>query len=170
MKGRFRRKRRQNEEDVSLQVTSLADILIIVLVFLLKSFSTGLSDMENVTISKGIRLPMVVAAGVSKTGLQIEVSRDVIQLDGKPVSQLKQFRFLSRDLNNDLAVGGTSRSLIRAIGDRIKEYEKEGRKNILDRVWVVADQRAPYMTIQTVLASAAANGYTDFKLAVTQAQ
>ena len=37
------------------------------------------------------------------------------------------------------------------------------------RIIIVADQKVPFVTIRTVLASAAVNGYTDFKLAVVQA-
>ena len=35
---------------------------------------------------------------------------------------------------------------------------------------VIADQRAPYSTVKSVLASAALNGYTDFKLAVVRGE
>jgi hypothetical protein len=36
------------------------------------------------------------------------------------------------------------------------------------KVVVIADQRVPYITIKSVLASAAVQGYTDFKLAVVR--
>ena len=49
---------------------------------------------------------------------------------------------------------------------REEETQEEEERN----VWIVADERAPYATIQTVLASAALYGYTDFKLAVVKDQ
>jgi biopolymer transport protein ExbD len=38
------------------------------------------------------------------------------------------------------------------------------------KILVIADQRAPYQTIKSVLASAAVHGYTDFKLAVVKGE
>lgn len=168
MSTRFRRNKRQRRSmdgELALQITSLADIFIIVLVFLLKSYSAGLNDMENVQIPAEIVLPSVVEGGIAKTGLKIEVSESQVNVGGERASALSRFRFYPGDLNNDLRRGGTSKSLTGALK---RARQDEPQTDEKPRVWVIADYRVPYATIQTVLASAAMNGYEDFKLVVTR--
>lgn len=156
-------KNRNQSEEMSLQITSMADIFTILLVFLLKSFATG---TVNVTPSKGMLLPQAVSPEASVEALKVEISQGAIQIEGQPVATLNQFVFEPGDLQNN----NTSQMLTKAL-------EKERQRQLLiakansdvkvdPKILVVADQRAPYGTIKTVLASAAVNGYTDFKLAV----
>jgi hypothetical protein len=56
---------------MALQITSMADIFTILLVFLLKSYSTGALDIAP---SKGMKLPEVQLATGSVEALKVEVS------------------------------------------------------------------------------------------------
>lgn len=154
--------RRQSDE-MSLQITSMADIFTIILVFLLKSFASG---SLNITPTAGMQLPTAGVEGTPVEALKIEVSEKAIQIEGRPVVVLENFR-LKKD---DVGAQGGSRSLA-------SELEKERKRQVaiaqsntdvkLDpKVVVVADKRVPYSTIKSVLAAAAIHGYTDFKLAV----
>jgi biopolymer transport protein ExbD len=156
-------KNRTQSEEMSLQITSMADIFTILLVFLLKSFSTG---SVNVTPTNGMLLPQANGPEAAIEALKVEVSQDAVQIEGHPVAPLHQFAFEPSDLQNN----NTSQSLTKAL-------EKERQRQLLiaqansdvkvdPKIVVVADQRVPYGTIKTVLASAAVHGYTDFKLAV----
>lgn len=154
--------RRQNEE-MALQITSMADIFTIILVFLLKSFASG---SLNITPTAGMQLPTAGVEGAPVEALKIEVSEKAIQVEGRPIVALENFRLKKEDIGPQ----GGSRSLA-------SELEKERKRQVaiaetntdvkLDpKVVVIADKRAPYTTIKSVLASAALHGYTDFKLAV----
>lgn len=156
-------KRKRPSEDMSLQITSMADIFTIILVFLLKSFASG---SLNITPTAGMQLPTAGVEGVPVEALKIEVSEKAIQVEGRPVVELENFRIKKDDIGSQ----GGSRSLA-------GELEKERKRQVaiaqantdvkLDpKVVVIADKRVPYTTIKSVLASAALNGYTDFKLAV----
>lgn len=156
----------QNYE-MSLQITSMADIFIIILVFLLKSFATG---TVNVNPSSGLVLPEAKMSPRDATldALKVEISETSVQLEGQNISVLKEFQFLKGDLQST----GASQILSQAIE---KEREKQLliAKNNSDvkldpRIVIVADQRAPYSTLKAVLATAALHGYTDFKLAVVR--
>lgn len=166
MKSKFMKKRHLNEE-MSLQITSMADIFTILLVFLLKSYATS---AVNLTPTQGMLLPEAHAGEAAVEALKVEISRDTIQIEGQPVTKLENFKFES----GDLKANGSSFSLSKVL-DRERQRQLLIAKNNSDvkvdpKIMIVADQRAPYSTIKSVLASAALNGYTDFKLAVVRAE
>ena len=165
MKKSFLQKRQPMNEEMSLQITSMADIFIIILVFLLKSYATG---AMNVTPSLGTSLPQASGQDQSIEALKVEVTRDSVQVEGQPVAKLSGYRFDRSDLEGN----GAPRTLTQAL-------EKQRQKQILiakansdvkvdARIIILADQRVPYATLKSVLASAALQGYTDFKLAVVK--
>lgn len=158
-------KRRHQSEDMTLQITSMADIFTIILVFLLKSFATG---AVNLSPSAGTLLPEAHAGEATVEALKVEVSPTAIQVEGQPVTQLTQFQFAK----GDMQANGTSFALSKAL-DRERQRQLLIAKSNSDvkvdaKIMIVADQRAPYSVIKSVLASAAQNGYTDFKLAVVK--
>ncbi len=154
--------------EMSLQITSMADIFMIILVFMLKSFSAG---ALTISPSKGLQIPQAQANGPGHgldTALKLEVSERGVMIEGLPAVGTRQFVFDGPDL----LASGASRQLSDALGKRREQELARARLHPElkpdPRVIVVADSRAPYATIKTVLASAALHGYTDFKLAVVQ--
>jgi biopolymer transport protein ExbD len=145
-------KREQPSTEMNLQITSMADIFTILLVFLLKSFSVGAFQIAP---SAAITLPQAKAQERSVQALRVEVGQNAVFVDGRAIARISNFSFSPSDLEKD----GVSRSLVSSL------KKVEGQKIV-----VIADQRAPYATIKTVLASAAVQGYTDFKLAVTNVE
>lgn len=166
MKSKFRRKK-HSREDMELQITSMADVFTILLVFLLKSYATS---AVNISPNKDLELPVAQAGDTATESLKLEISSTAIQVEGKPISTLTAFAFDQKDAQS----GGVSKELSQALS---KERERQVliAKNNSDvkvdpKILVIADQRTPYSTIKTVLASAAVNGYTDFKLVVVNPQ
>jgi biopolymer transport protein ExbD len=153
--------------DMALQITSMADIFTIILVFLLKSFSTG---SLNVTPSPGMVLPKANSEDAHVEALTVEISQNTVQVENNPVSILSSFRFPKTDLKE----GGVPISLDTAFANQKKRQELIAKSNSdvqLDRkILVVADERTPYITLKSVLSVAAVNGFTDFKLVVVKKQ
>lgn len=145
---------------MALQITSMADIFVIILVFLLKSYSVeGLPYEATVPLT-----PPVAKGRIEKTdSLKVEISSRVVALGGKPVSSMKDFRFTSTDMDSD----GASQTLRKALA-RIRPSTVAGAKG--PRLIVLADEGAPYETIKAVLASAASEGFLDIQLGVSHAQ
>ena len=165
MKKSFLGKRKAVSGDMSLQITSMADIFIIILVFLLKSFSSGAMSLNP---SQGTRLPAADGQDIAVEALKLEISETLVQVEGKPAANLAGFKFEGADLQ----ANGSSKSL-----NQVLELERKRQLLIAQsnpdvkvdaKVIVMADERAPYSTVKAVLASAALNGYTDFKLAVVK--
>ncbi len=148
---------------MTLQITSMADIFVIILVFLLKSYGTSAIEIQP---SKGMSLPVASADGIPLQALRIEISESAILVESNPVTTVEHFAFKKEDI----LPNGASRALASAL-DHERKREMLIAKNNTDvkvdpRIIIVADERAPYSSIKTVLSSAAVNGYTDFKLAV----
>ena len=160
---RFLKKRARMSDEMSLQITSMADIFTILLVFLLKSYTTG---AVNLTPTKGMVLPEAQAGAPAVEALKLEVSENAVQIEGQPVTSLKAFRFGKEELQSD----GTLRSLTTVLERERKRQLLIAKANsdvkVDPKIVIAADQRTPYETMKAILASAADHGYTDFKLAV----
>lgn len=171
-------KKRKSNEDMALQITSMADIFIIILVFLLKSYSTSLS---NISPSKEMLLPEAMAKDEMQEALKIEISASAITIDDKPVVTLNNYTFTKQDsatltavlmkergkLHNVVKMGAeTASKNPKAKGAKEPKTKEENDSTIL----VMADKETPFQTIKTVLSSAAQTGFVDLKLVVVEVQ
>lgn len=151
--------------EMSLQITSMADVFTILLVFLLKSSATG---ALNVTPSAGLLLPQAQASEANVEAVKIEIQETTIQVEGVPVTTLSSFLPDGSDRVQDGSLRSLASALERERKRQILIAEKNPGVKVDSRILVLADQRAPYSLIKSALASAALQGFTDFKLAVVQ--
>jgi biopolymer transport protein ExbD len=163
MKKLFKSSRRGSEE-MSLQITSMADIFTILLVFLLKSYSTSALAISP---SKGLELPQAQASDEQVEALKVMVSESSVEVEGQPAATLEHFTFDSKDIQNGASVS-LNEALEKARKRQLLIAQSNTDVKVDSKIIVVADQHAPYSTLKTVLASAALQGYTDFKLAVVK--
>ena len=148
-------------EEMSLQITSMADIFTIILVFLLKSYATGLS---NVTPSQGVLLPEAKAQEQMKDALKIEILQDSVLVDQKLTVPLRDFSFTGE---GEPGENGKSEEIFQALLKQRKN--KTGVEQEDSHLLLLADQRTPYATLKRVMNSAASAGFVDLQLAVVQA-
>ena len=141
----------------------MADIFIILLVFILKSFSSGGASINP---TPGMELAEAGNTKEQVEALNMEISELAIQVDNKPVTPMKAFRFIASDLKES----GISNSLDSALeAQREKQKIISGANSDVEadsKILVIADARTPYKTIKSALTSAAIHGYSDFKLVV----
>jgi biopolymer transport protein ExbD len=156
MKKRFGRRKAGSTEMV-LQITSMADIFTILLVFLLKSFSSGATTISPIT---DITLPDVASANDPIETTKIEISTQAVFLDDKEVVSLQKFRMPASQILED----GTSK----ALQDAFTRSRQKDTTLKNPRMLVMADQSVPFSTIRTVLTSAANAGFAEFKLVVVE--
>lgn len=150
-------------QDVALQITSMADIFTILLVFLLKSFAGG-----DLTISptQGLQLPVAATEATSAPALTIEISESAVQVENKFIDGLSRFHFDTKDL---LASGIPNR-LNEELDKQRKRQDLIAKSNSDvkpdSKLLVVADQRTPYITLKRVISTAALHGFNEPKLVV----
>lgn len=145
-------------EEMSLQITSMADIFTIILVFLLKSYSAG---MANVSPSQGVLLPEAKGQAQFKDALKVEILKDSVLVDQRAAVSLKNFVFAT-----GTAGDAKSEEIYRAL---LGERKRLNGNTTDSHLLVMADQRTPYATLKKVMDSAASAGFVDLQLAVVQA-
>lgn len=155
MRRRFAHRPKANEE-MALQITSMADIFTILLVFLLKSYSTGIT---SITPSQHVMLPQARSSDDMQEALKLEIGPTVILLDDEPVTTLSNFQFD----RTDVEVNGTSRSLNSALIRKTKDTAITSGPLI-----VLADQKTPYAVFRSVMDAAENYGFKSFKLVVVE--
>lgn len=163
---RFIKKRRPSEEMV-LQITSMADIFMIIIVFLLKTFSTGALD---ISASANMTLPVASSIEEVKEALKVEVTSSAIILNSKVILDLKSFKVKSSDGNLDLDQAGGLIKLTEAFSLERKKMLETGARDLASdsALLVLADQKVPYRLLKSVIASGAQNGFTDLRLIVVE--
>lgn len=174
---RLRRKNKQRSMAFKLQLTSLMDILIILVVFLLKSYA--LSDMSVVREDK-IEVPVTSAKAVFGEGWHLIVSREKIIFDNEEVltfigdPEERKFELPEEVQNDPKRQEYGLRPLYDALykakedwetlklraGDVAKEDEKKWKGELL----VQADRDAPYDLLRKVMFTAGMAGYKKFRL------
>jgi biopolymer transport protein ExbD len=161
MKKRFRKHKKRLTPDFVLQITSMADIFMILLVFLLKSYATSIT---NIAPSAHITLPEIQQpAGIPKESLKIEIGKDAVTIDEKPALNLQNYEFGA----DEMTAGETSPTITRILNS---ERKKTPDPNTDSALVVMADEGTPYATIKRVVASAAGAGFVDLQLLVVQTQ
>lgn len=155
-KGRLFKKRNKSKPsgDVSLNITAMADIFTVLLVFLLKSYASG---AMAITTTAQLDLPTAKNQNEAVEALKIEISPDHLVVEGQPIVDLKDYKFPTDDL---LPVG-----ISKKLFENLKSLKEKAE--IQDsRVIILADKGTPYASLKVILTSAAGMGLTDFKMAV----
>lgn len=171
-----RGRRRTGQEEVALQITSMADIFTILLVFLLKSYSVSAIDID---VGKEIKLPIANGGTESVEAMKVQVTETGITLEGQPVIKFEKYEPRGGDISRD----GSIPELVKALKkEREKQRQiasasvKQGtkvedavKKNFDSKLLVIADKKVPYRLLKNVLSSASEMDFTDFKLVVVTA-
>lgn len=158
------RGRKRKSQVFDLDITSLLDILVIMLVFLLQSTnSTGII----LTVPKDVELPVSSSATPSNEGIVIQVSPTTIWVQDKEV-----FSMEDSDIRSKLDQGG--RRLIPLFNELVKRKEliKQSAKSTpLAKefggiVNLVVDKTVKYSFVKKLLYTCAEAGFKEYKFVV----
>lgn len=156
---------KRSESTFKIQITSMVDMFVILLVFLLKSYSTS---PVNLTPGEGLQLPQSSSTKdpqdslklmVSKTGIFVENEKVVDLVDGEIDASFldkKDPKFI-RKLFEQLNVHAEKSKEIQKVNE---SFEFDGK------VIVQADRALTYDLIKKVLYTSMLAGYADVKFAV----
>jgi biopolymer transport protein ExbD len=148
-----------------IQITSMVDMFVILLVFLLKSYSTS---AVNITPSKNLTLPKSASITDPQDVLKLVVSRDGVYVDDKNIILLENGQIAAKDLDpNDAQF---IPELFKELDEKAKNVKEISKRNELvefdGRVLVQADKDMPYSLLQKVMYTSMLAGYANVKLAV----
>lgn len=147
----MKRRKKRNTEAEEIDITSLLDILVILLVFLLKSYNS--SDL-TVDLVEELSLPYSYSQGITNLGVVLQVN------EHKNVF-----------INNDL-VGNLESPNRKQLGiiERLKtEFKKNSDVRSIDKpqlINLVFDKTLRYQYIDQVMQMANETGFSSYKLIV----
>jgi biopolymer transport protein ExbD len=148
-----------------IQITSMVDMFVILLVFLLKSYSTSPVQLSP---GKDMTLPASTSVIDPTDVLKLQVSKNAIFVEDKKVAELKDGVLDVKDVDaNDTqfiralyteldAQANKSRS----IASKNEEVEFDGK------VILQADRNLSYELLKKVMYTSMMAGYSDVKIAV----
>jgi biopolymer transport protein ExbD len=160
--SRFTRKKKATVFDID--ITSLLDILTILLVFLLQSYN---SSGVIINVPKGIELPRSASESLNNFGVNIQVSKTQIWVNDIEVLN-------SDTASESLTYDEGNRRIIplfnelTKIKDNIKAVEKASTeaKKFSGIVNLVVDKSLKYDYLKRVMYTCAKAGYKEFKFVV----
>lgn len=152
------RKRRGLKSECDVDITSLLDILVILLVFLLKSYSA--SDLR-VDLVENLALPPSISEDLGDVAVIVQVNRvQEIWVNDEPIGRLRAQNQIITGLKDKLeeikAQEDNSRSLA-----SVEEDSVENR-----RINLILDEELPYQVMRQLMHTAALSGFPEFKFIV----
>ena len=149
MRKRFKTKR-EKKEPMELDITSLLDILVILLVFLLKSYNASNLKLNLV---KSLKVPDSKARKLGSHSVIVQVDKNKkIWIDNKVVGQIDRKEKID--------------SLYDFLKNKREIASKNNPKLIVKSINLVLDKSLPYNSMQKVMHTSALAGYTEFKFIV----
>lgn len=156
---------RRTASSFKIQITSMVDMFVILLVFLLKTYSTS---PVNITPKEGMRLPESSSLTEPVDVVKMMVSEDGVFVEDKKVMELEKGRIPAS------VVDANDASFLRPLYEALDEHAKLA-KNISaqndsfqfdGKVLMQADRALSYEILQKVMYTSMMAGYADVKLAV----
>ena len=151
----------KKQEEAGLIITSLIDVFVIVLVFLMRSIS---SEGNLMTSADNLVLPMSSRSkSPTEVSLTIIGDQDNINVDDHAIAKTADVR-----KQDSLLVPG-----ILSVLEKKREEEKKAEmlgiiKEATGKVVVQFDKNTPYDIVTKIMATCGYAGYTNIKFAVTK--
>ncbi len=164
-RGMSRYMDRRSPSSFKIQITSMVDMFVILLVFLLKTYSTS---PVNITPKEGMRLPESASLVEPVDVVKLMVSEDGVFVEDKKVMVLEKGRVPASvtDANDP--------SFLKALYEELDGRAKlaKGISQVNDsfefdgKILMQADRDLPYEILQKIMYTSMMAGYADVKLAV----
>lgn len=171
---KFIRKLKRQKASGGLGMNSLMDIMTILLIFLLKSFS---SKADTVQMSEELQLPKSTGFAKLEQTIRVFVTTEGIKVEGdkKARSVLLSREYSVEDadmLNGDPNTHtiSTLKEILEEKAEYLKDLEREssGRRKFKGLITIISDRRIPYRVINDVVHTAASSEFKKIKFAIIQ--
>lgn len=165
---RRKRIRRSGEAEANINITSLMDVLTVLLFFLLKTMSQTASEINT---PKDIRLPAGKSEDVASSAVTVNVSEKELRVNDKLITKLSNKNFYFADFDLDKRTITPLRKVLETeIEKRNSIYQGVGDISFLPeaKVLIQADKSLNFSVIKHVLHTVAIAGYTSYQFVVTK--
>jgi len=148
--------------EVKLNLTSMMDMFTIILVFLLKTFST---EGQLISPSDFLKLPNSRVEQPPEVGLDLVVSKQIILVNHEKVAALDDI------ISNNPAV--MENGIIKPLRDRLRFYSSQAKKMEVDygvkfsgKVMIQGDKELQYSELVKVMRTCGVSDYPNMRLVV----
>jgi biopolymer transport protein ExbD len=165
----FARKLAEPDVIKDLNITPMMDMMTIILVFLLKSFS---SSTSTIAFDANLQIPHSTTQLKPKEAVTVTVTKKVILVEGDgiaPITSGKVDPAVKRD--------GENGYFITPLVDTLEKHARKEKKvaELTGQTWdaqlmLVADQTIPYRLLTEVLYSCGQAGYANYRLLVLKSR
>jgi len=165
----FARKLAEPEVVKDLNITPMMDMMTIILVFLLKTFS---SSSSTITFDQNLKVPSSTTQLKPKEAISVTVTKKVILVEGDGIAPIAGGRVdpaVKRD--------GENGYYITPLVDILEKHARKEKKvaELTGIPWeaqlmLVADQTTPYRLLTEVLYSCGQAGYANYRLLVLKSK
>ena len=165
----FARKLAEPEVIKDLNITPMMDMMTIILVFLLKSFS---SSTSTITFDQNLQVPKSITQLKPKLAVTVTVTKKVILVEGDAVAPVNNGRVdpaVKRDGENGYYITPLVELLEKHAKREKKVAELTGQK-FEAQLMLVSDQTTPYRLLTEVIYSCGQAGYANYRLLVLKAK
>ncbi len=150
----------QGETSATLNITSLMDVMTIILIFLLFSFS---SQDQNLKLEKELQLPTSDSDLPFKWAINVSLSMDELRVEDDYICNLKKGDFVISKDDPDKIIPLFNRLVEFKNVEQYRDVERDAEDPV---VIFHADKRHPFKTVYKVMKTAALAGYPNFRFAV----
>ena len=144
---------------VSLNLTSMMDMFTIIVVFLIKTYST---EGQLIHPSRDLTLPSSNVDNAPEVALDVVVSQEWIMVNERPVVQVANLQNMK-----ELYIPALHDALVKYATEAKRIEEKYGIK-FSGKVTIQGDKKLPFATLLKVMATCGRSEFPNMRLAVYQ--
>ena len=165
----FARKLAEPEVIKDLNITPMMDMMTIILVFLLKSFSASAS---TITFDSNLQIPRSETQLKTKLAVSVTLTKKVILVEGDAVAPVRAGA-VDPSIKRDGANGYYITPLVEILEKHAKREKKVAEltgQPFEAQLMLIADQTTPYRLLTEVIYSCGQAGYANYRLLVLKAK
>jgi biopolymer transport protein ExbD len=165
----YARKLSEPEVIKDLNITPMMDMMTIILVFLLKSFS---SSTSTINFDQNLQIPKSITQLKPKLAVTVTITKKVLLVEGDGVAPINQGRIdsaMKRDGENGYYITPLVDILEKHAKREKRVAELTGQK-FEAQLMIVADQTTPYRLLTEIIYSCGQAGYQNYRLLVLKAK
>jgi biopolymer transport protein ExbD len=166
LKKKKSKKMEANGADVN--ITSLLDVLTVLLFFLIKSASVSSLQL---TPPEGLKLPTAQLEEEPKEAIKIALSKDQLIVNEKVMMKLTNGRFPAGEIAEDKRTIKPLQEFLRKEYQKKKDFYKDVAQGDIDKLpaptlLIQADHKLQFKTMKYLLHTAAISGFGDYQFVV----
>ncbi len=150
-----------NQGDVKVNLTSMMDMFTIILVFLIKQYTT---DGVLIQPSEFLTLPMSTVEQPADVALDLVISKEWILVNHEPIIKVASV------INQDGLIIAPLQDKLQVYAREAKRAEEQFGTRFSGRVMIQGDKSIPYKVLVKVMATCGRSDYPNMRLLVYQKQ